>query len=458
MKYNKRIKKFILGVVLIGQSKRSYQLNINTYGKIVNNNENAIDCFRNPSKDVCAVVESYMLNLKPEINDELNTEYALNIIEAVRAASWNIDILDFQNGDITSSIFTANPPPSIKEIKLSNNKQLKQSVSIPDNFIRYLNVCPFQSSDEIVISKCSPKLNKLCASHIKCEYVQKHGSKNPANNDDYINIDNPIIQNGKIDSHEPDIDDKENITKNDTKTLIETFLFGLLTSVGILVFLLIMLCLIQSYSKKNIMNFKKISEYYENKPLVNNSGKTNSSSVNENTSQSAHSNYVQSAHSNYAQSAHSNYTYSNVSQISYSNPKHKRYLYVFDDGSVMMSKNRNQNNQNNQNNPFLQSNSNSSVVSSQNYNNSLNGQTTLSKSFNNNSSVAPIRNPQLSISTAMATAQSPFIDSSIIDSPLKEVNGSTVSIQIPPQTHENNFRPVVNQLDQLVTLPQYYNK
>jgi len=115
-------------------------------------------------------------------------------------------------------------------------------------------------------------------------------------------------------------------------------------------------------------------------------------------------------------------------------------------------------NQNNQNNPFLQSNSNSSVVSSQNYNNSLNGQTTLSKSFNNNSSVAPIRNPQLSISTAMATAQSPFIDSSIIDSPLKEVNGSTVSIQIPPQTHENNFRPVVNQLDQLVTLPQYYNK
>jgi len=357
MKYNKRIKNFILGAVLLGQSRRSFQLSLNKYQKVVNNNANAMECFSNPSQDMCAAVENFMINLKPEVDDVLTAEYAFNIIEAIRNGSWNIDSLDLQNGEITSVIYTTKPPPSIKEIKLSNNLPLKQTIaSIPDDFIRYLTVCPFKSTDGIKISGCSVRLKNLCASNIKCVDGKISNSGSKINDDEYY-YNNTVITSGKIEagSHEPDIDDKGN-KKNDTdtKTLIETFMFGLLTSVCILVFLLVLLCLIQTYSRKNIMNFKKISEYYENKPLVNNSGKTNSSSMNETTSQSVHSNYA----------------YSNISQASYSNPKHKRYLYVFDDGSVMMSKNRNQNNQNN---PMLQS-SNSSMVSSQNYfNNSLNG-------------------------------------------------------------------------------------
>ncbi|ORX47302.1 hypothetical protein BCR36DRAFT_584811 [Piromyces finnis] len=466
-----------------------------------------MECFRNPSRDTCASVKSYMINLKSEKDDILNTEYALNIIEAIRAASWNIKILDFRNGEINSSIYTANPPSVIKEIKLSYNIPLKQSiVSIPDNFIRYLTACPFQSFDGITVSNCSAKLNSLCGSNINCKNVQSNSNSNnnsntnnnnnnnnekdnnnnnnntnnntnnnnnnnsnhitndhsakPSNkndknnnneskdnqsmNNDEIKLDNSITNNGdinnKVNSHEPDIEDNES-NKNNTKSLIETFMFGLLTSVGILVFLLIFLCLVQSYSNKNIMNLKKISEYYENKPLVNHSGKTNSSSMNENAS------------NNGTQSTHSNYAFSSSSQASYSNPKHKRYLYVFDDGSVMMSKSLHQNNRIIQSNASTVSNNpiNSNQVNhtSVNFNHnslSVNNhvQTLHPRNSNNNNNTLP-HTSKLSISTAISTPNSnatlsPMIGSPIIESPVKAANRNTISIQIPPQSHENNFR------------------
>jgi len=151
---------------------------------------------------------------------------------------------------------------------------------------------------------------------------QGNNNNNSNNNNNNNNNDN----NNSLGSSNVQVINTENEGPSNSKSLIKTFLFGLCTSVGILIVLLTILYIAQKYSKKNIVNFNKLSDYYENKPLVKNS---------------------KSSSSSYTDTASLNGTIS--SQTSYSNiMKHKRYLYVFDDGSVMMSKSlKNKNNDNN---------------------------------------------------------------------------------------------------------------
>jgi len=64
MKFNTKIKKIIIGVILFGKFRDTIQLSDAQFGKIINNYPLAIECFRNPSRDNCSSVKSYMLNLK----------------------------------------------------------------------------------------------------------------------------------------------------------------------------------------------------------------------------------------------------------------------------------------------------------------------------------------------------------------------------------------------------------
>ncbi|OUM64156.1 hypothetical protein PIROE2DRAFT_60836 [Piromyces sp. E2] len=440
MKYNTKIKRFLIGVMLLGRLKETVQLSVDNFKIITGNHSAAIECFRNPTRADCQKIEAYIKNLK-----------------------------DFRNGQIETAIYSEELPPSVEDIKLSNNIPLKEIIApIPDEFIKNLTVCPFQSNDGVTVSNCSQKLKKLCGGKIKCVEDKTNDNDEKKDNkideakddNDEINMEelNESIKNSvdktKINknSNKPDVTDKEKNNKNDTKSLLETFMFGLLTSVGILVLLLMILCIIQTFSKKNIVNLKKLSEYYENKPLVNHSGKTSSSSMNSNSN-------------NGTQSTHSNYAFSNCSQASYSNPKHKRYLYVFDDGSVMMSKSLHQNGRIIQNNASTSSNNQmTSVISNNNSstnsnfnNNSLinvhnSVQTLHTRSSNNN----PQQNSKLSISTTVASHNSnitfsPMIGSPIAESPIKTVNRNTVSIHIPPQIHENKFRQENRKTDIIYT-------
>jgi len=386
---NKKMEKFFLLIILLGRINYSFSLMDNDLIRVIGRDTKALECFRNPNRsdaaNDCTKVSKYMKALNYGEKEIINSKHAINIMAAIQADSWNIQSLDFQDCAIDTEIFKATPPPQVKRIILSKNIALKESViSIPDRFISNLSSCPFQSDDNIRVNNCSAKLKSICSSNINCVVSNNSNTKpqNPQNNNiPNKNIStlpsstvNPITTINEISSTPTninlndtisnpinnDIDPKKNTNKNDTvinnenenpssnvqivdnhdtsdkadrtKSLIHTFLFGLLTSFGILVFLLLLLCFVQKHSKKNIVGLKKLTEYYERKPLVKGE-KSPSSSMNDTASMNDYG----------TQSTHSNYAVSNSSQTSSSQTKHKRYLYVFDDGSVMMSKSLNSN-------------------------------------------------------------------------------------------------------------------
>jgi len=464
----------LFSFVVLSEIRQSFQLKDQAFEFIVNSHPTAIDCYRNPNRDICSSVKPYINAVRNE--NELSTKCAINIINMIKYSNWDISNLNFQNGEIDTDIYKASPPEKIKEIKLSYNILLKEKVvTIPDNFIRYLNSCPFQYNDGITLSNCSTKLLNLCSSQITCvaaapiknpttknPVVTKTTNINPTNNkNDENKSNNKINQNNIINNknnsteinndinnnnnnnnnnglntgdnnnnfknnditnnvpNDDNFDEKYN-TGDSPKTLFETFIFGLLTSVGILGFAFLVLCVVQTYTHKNILNFKRVT-YYEDRPLV----KSNSSSMNESLSNFG------------THSTNSNYNLSNSSQTSFST-KHKRYLYVFDDGSVMMSKS-------------LQSsrvNPNSSFVTNNTINNSLNeaNNSMNSKNSNNDNNILS-SNSNLSISISSNpnnisnTTLSPLIGSPIMESNMKTYNKNVINISVPQNYVSNVNEP-----------------
>jgi hypothetical protein len=479
-----------LGIILLTKIKYSFQLDEETFKRITNNNSAALECFRNPTREeLCGSVTKYMSSLNYGRNDKLNTNYAINIINAVKMSSWDISTLDFREGEISSDIFNVSPPSKIRKILLSNIMTLKKVPNkIPDSFIQYLDSCPFESSDNIKVINCSSRMNNLCSSKVSCvkgdndnANVNTNPKTNPLtninnpsiNNNDNVNTNrnnintinntnsgannnNSQIMNNKNGSNNDINNNKNNTnvnnntnsksnnndnigfsnvqvvdTENDdtgnTKTLVETFLFGLCTSVGILIILLILLCIAQKYSNKNIVN--KISYYYEKKPLVK-SSKSGSSSNTDSTSMNGTTNTQLSS----------------SSQTSYTNVmKHKRYLYVFDDGSVMMSKSlKNKNNGNgNPKTSGLSSSGGDTAVTNPIpqpiiNNNTLNVHSSIQTFQSRNSNIQT--NSKLSISTASSNMNndtpniivSPSTNSPIeLVPPAKVLNRNSITIEIP---------------------------
>ncbi|ORX84687.1 hypothetical protein BCR32DRAFT_266130 [Anaeromyces robustus] len=485
---NKKMKKIFLLILLLESINFSFSINEGTFRNVLGNNEKAMECFRNPKRADTAVdcrkVSKYMIALNDGV-DVLNSDHAKNIMAAIKADSWEVPVLNFQDCAIDSKIFEATPPPQVHRIILSKNIALKESpINIPDNFISNLTSCPFQSDDNIKVNNCSAKLKNICSSNISCVVSKVNNQPvNPQPNNtpvlatsttnlvttsinNIITTPTNINSNDTINTNSTLINDKNNSTisnnesvnpinvenvdspnnnnnnpdnSNHIKSLIQTFLLGLFTSFGILVLLLIILWFVQKNSKKSIVGLKKLTENHERKPLVKGE-KSPSSSINDSTSTNDYG----------TQSTQSNYALSNSSQTSYSTQaKHKRYLYVFDDGSVMMSKSLNSNNL------ILQSNalsSQNSYTSPLNHNSIPTNFATISSNTNNigvrsslNSSNIPTltRNSKLTIST---TSNSNNINRSSLspispaDSTTRLINNrNTISITIPQQTHTNHI-------------------
>ncbi|KAG4107178.1 hypothetical protein H8356DRAFT_1359760 [Neocallimastix lanati (nom. inval.)] len=484
--YQINIKNVIFGIIILSRIKYSLQLTEETFKKITNNDSAALECFRNPTRvDICGSVTKYMSALNYGKNDKINTNYAINIINAIKVASWDISTLDFREGEINNDIFNVELPTQVKKIILSNIMPLKKAPNnIPDRFIQNLNSCPFESNDNIKVVNCSSRMNNLCSSKVSCvssesnknSNINSNGNTNTNTNgnsniksnnninvnsgdntitntndntsmntgtsNNFSNNTNPKNKNNSQGNNNNNSNNNNNNNNNDnnnslgssnvqvintenegpsnSKSLIKTFLFGLCTSVGILIVLLTILYIAQKYSKKNIVNFNKLSDYYENKPLVKNS---------------------KSSSSSYTDTASLNGTIS--SQTSYSNiMKHKRYLYVFDDGSVMMSKSlKNKNNDNNSHiaSAFSSSGTNSVITNPMsqvnlNPNNSTLNVRSSIQSLNSRYSNVPT-NSNLSISmecNPINITSTPSTDNQIkLETPEKALDKDSISIEIP---------------------------
>jgi len=489
--YKNNIRKVILGIILLTKIEYSLQLDEETFKRITNNNSAALECFRNPTReDLCGSVTKYMSALNYGRNDKINTNYAINIINAVKMSSWDISTLDFREGEISSDIFNVSPPSKVRRILLSNIMTLKKAPNnIPDSFIQYLDSCPFESYDNIKVNNCSSRMNSLCSSKVSCVsggngnanvntnpntnsnsninnptpnnnanenangnnintinntnngannnngqiINSKNGSNdiNSNNNNSNTTINNTNSNNnGNVGFSNVQVVNTESDDTDNTKSLVETFLFGLCTSVGILIILLVLLCIAQKYTNKNVVN--KISKYYERRPLVK-SSKSGSSSNTDSTSMNG-----------------TNTQLSSSSQTSYTNVmKHKRYLYVFDDGSVMMSKSlKNQNNgDGNPKTSALSSSGGDTVVTNPIThqtlnNNTLNVHSSIQTLHSRNSNIQT--NSRLSISTASSnpnnnapnTIVSPSTNSPIeLVPPAKVLNRNSITIEIPKSTN-----------------------
>jgi len=483
---SKKIKKILFSLVLFGEIRFSYQISASIFGKIINNNQNALKCFdvNQYSDGSCSEVKNYINNIRNA--GEVNSQCFENINKIVDAKpTWGITYYNFEGIDVDTSIFNVVPSKDVKGMKFSNNQRLKSTaLTIPDSFIQELTSCPFQNqNDNIKVNNCSSGLKAKCMFFITCitsyqtptvptnpvpiktPVIDKPSDKensnttpdpgqntNPSsgqntntsnkNNPSNGNTDKPNTNNGNNNTDDS-TNDSGDLTKvvqvnsnpeddpDSPKTLLETFLFGLLTSVGVLGFVFLVLCVIQTYTKKRILNFKRLS--YEDKPLV----KSNSSSMNESVSNFG-------THSN-----SSNYNPSTSSQTSYTT-KHKRYLYVFDDGSVMMSKSLNRPNQNSSvTTPTL-------INPNNNANNFLNEPNNTMPKYTNSEAINSIHssNSNLTISispnTSYNTTISPLIGSPIIGSPIKSFN-KNINLSVP----QNYVTEMNNRLDEHISNGHY---
>jgi len=199
MRYNKQCQIILSSFIIFGSFKQSVQLTEQQFIRITDSSE-AAECFRNINRDICANVKKYMSALNNNREESVNTNHVKNIFAAIENGHWNINTLNFENGEIDSNIFNLKPPAVVKEIKLSNNIMLKQSaLSIPDNFINNLNKCPFNNND-VTVNNCSAKMNKLCSSAVKCissniGFSDKLNLPNNNNNNN-INNNNNNVNNG----------------------------------------------------------------------------------------------------------------------------------------------------------------------------------------------------------------------------------------------------------------------